>query len=577
MHTFSFFVTFVCSVIFSLQVFSQSSPRTHNFLLPLDIAPSLSANFGELRPNHFHSGLDFKTQQVEGKPIYAADSGYVCRIQVRPYGYGLALYINHANGYTTVYGHIKSFNQRIDSLVNERHYKLQTNSLDITLEPHELPVARGEIIALSGNTGSSGGPHLHFEIRNTDTQIALNPLAFYPTITDRVRPKVFSLAAYPIDSTGYIASAKSKKFYKLSEPQSGNVYNLTQKIPAWGAVGIGIRGNDYMQGTTHIYGFYDVKLSCNDTLIYHRTIDEVSFATTQNINSLIDYEQHVASKQYYEKCFAEPNNDLEIYKTLKNKGILQIDSKKDIACQYKVSDYHNNYALVNFTLAGTPPHDSIIAANRKAPAKHPYDSVMRYVTQGFSYTIPARTAFTDFTVKITIDSTGKGNQYYSPLYTVESDQLIYKGEAEVRLATSIPANLHSKALIAHTYPNGLRAAVQGKIDEYGIIHFTSKRPGKFIATIDTVAPKVTPLFTNNADLSDYNTIRFKISDNFSGIKDYNVYIDGQWTIAYFDAKTATVIIDPKKSNMNTGTTHTIEIIVTDMCNNETNMKYSFYK
>ena len=320
-----------------------------DFIFPMDLRPVyLSANFGELRPNHFHSGLDMKTDKVEGKVVRAVDSGFVSRIQVTPTGYGHVLYVDHPCGYTTVYAHLKAFDPRIDSIVKAYQYEKKVHTVNITLTPDQVPVAKGQQIALSGNTGSSGGPHLHFEIRKTENQHALNPMLFYD-LKDNVPPKIFRVGVYPMDSNSFVNHKQKKQLFETVSKGNG-VYVLKEPVTVWGNIGFSVQGFDYMPEMSNVYGFYTTTLTCNGKTIYSRKIDEIDFGTTADINSLIDYEERLASKRNYERMFKTQNNELEIYTKLDNQGIYKTDGNELAQCEIRATDFVGNTAAVTIYL-----------------------------------------------------------------------------------------------------------------------------------------------------------------------------------------------------------------------------------
>jgi hypothetical protein len=562
-------------LLYSIIAYSQSTQQS--FVLPVDIPVSLSANFGELRPNHFHGGLDFKTLSVVGKNMISIDTGYVSRIQVRPSGYGLALYITHPNGYTSVYGHLLSFNAKIDAYVKQYQIANQKNIVDIQLQPHELPVARGEVIAFSGNSGSSQGPHLHFEIRDSKTQNTLNPFLFYPQIIDKSRPKITAIGVYAMDSMSFIENSRDKKFYTVQSTPTSSMHNIANPIQVWGNIGFSVQGNDFMQNSGHVYGYYSVKLLCNDTLLYARQIDEISFETTADINSFIDYTEYNKSKRYFEKAFVETNNSLQIYTHLKNKGIYTAKTIDTVTCEFIVGDFHSNVAAVSFQLIQKPIADSILQKMKPYPKKYPCNQDFFLSLPGFTFSADNRTFYTDFTFFTSIDTVNPKKRYLSKRYTIKSDQLIFKKSATISIHTSVPKELQSKALIEHSNSAGAKSPIFVKFDEQGVATGSTKRPGTFGVVLDTVAPFIKPNFANNANLQSNSFISFKMSDNFSGIKDYNAFIDNNWVILDYDAKSATVYLRFGDASIETGKKHTLRIEVSDMMNNNIIKEYSFFK
>ena len=217
--------------LWSLCAFSIGAQTLRN---PFDFPLLLSGNFGELRSNHFHSGIDFKTQGAEGKPVHAVQAGYVARISVGPWGYGNALYLAHPDGTTTVYGHLQRYNAQIASYLKAKQYELERFQVDLTLDPGQIPVEAGEVVAWSGNTGSSGGPHLHFEVRDTQTEEVLDPLEYYiDQATDTRPPKLQGLLVVPMEGKGVVNGSARKLRPHLATTKEGKPV-LQGKIEAWG-------------------------------------------------------------------------------------------------------------------------------------------------------------------------------------------------------------------------------------------------------------------------------------------------------------------------------------------------------
>lgn len=573
--------------LFPLALTAQT-PASYNVLLPVDIPVALSGNFGELRPNHFHSGIDFKTQQVVGKNIRSIEDGYIARAAIRPSGYGTCLYVIHPNGLTSVYAHLLSFSPRIDSVVRAKQRELQSNNFDYAdFDSLDLPVSRGEIIALSGNSGSSGGPHLHFEIRDSKTENALDPIQFYPQITDKARPRINAIGVYAMDTNSFVEQKRGKQFYAAIAKGSTGEYVVEKPIEVWGNIGFSIRGNDLMTGQGNIYGFYRVKLSCNNQILYERVIDEVSFATTSDLNSLIDYEERLKSKRYFEKAFVDKNNDLTIYTKLHNSGIysaLQIDTAQ---CEFVVSDYHNNAAAVQFTLLQKPLEDSVLQKlpsikiiselhDCKKDFSYSHSDYTFDSENDFTFIADSTTFFTDFTFAVKEQTAPSKRTYYSKRYTIETNQAIYKKAAKIQVQTTLPDSLKRQALFEQMIGNS-RAAVYTKIDEKGVATASIKRNGTYAIVIDSIPPKVTLKLAAGANLQQTKSISFKISDDFSGIGSYNAYIDNKWAILDYDAKTATVRLYFKYADFAPNKMHDLRIEVCDVSGNKTTKQVKFYK
>ena len=318
---------------------------------PMDIPVLLSGNFGELRSNHFHSGIDFKTQGVEGKPIHSVQDGYVSRISVSPWGYGNGLYITHPDGTTTVYGHLQKFSQKITAYLKEKQYEQESFNVNLSLTPDELPVKEGELVALSGNTGSSGGPHLHFEVRDTETEEPMDPIEYYKDlIKDTQAPKIQGIMVYSMPGKGVVNGSRRKLELKPVTAKNGK-QTLTGKIEAWGEIGLAVKGYDYMDNTSNIYGIKDITLTADSQVIFHSNLDRFAFDETRYLNSFTDFEEWKEHRSFYIKSFVDPGNRLRFIESL-NRGILTIDEPRTYHLTYKLADAFGNTTQLSIRIEG---------------------------------------------------------------------------------------------------------------------------------------------------------------------------------------------------------------------------------
>ena len=543
-----------------------------NFLFPLDLRPAyLSANFGELRPNHFHSGLDFKTDKVEGKVVRAVDSGYVSRVGITPGGYGRVLYVTHPNGYTSVYAHLKVLDSRVDSLVMAYQHEKHVQTVDMSFMPGQIPVERGQQIALSGNSGSSGGPHLHFEIRKTENQHALNPLLFY-NIRDISRPKILRIGVYPMDTNSFVNHTQKNQYFETISKGNG-VFVLKDPITVWGNIGFSVQGYDYMPDQSNIYGFYTVSLICNNQTIYSRTIDEVDFSTTNDINSLIDYEERLRSKRNYERMWVEPNNDLKIYTKLVNNGIYQTTENDSAQCEIRATDIAGNMASIVLRLQQNTV-DSLDVRTMPTKQLHSCADTFIYTYEKFQFKAKPRTFFCDFTCTVTVDESNPKKRYFSKQYKVETDQVIFKKSAEIIMPYNLPDSLQGKGIIENC---GKKTPIMTRFDEEGCAHAFVKTGGKFAVVVDTVAPSIKISQEKLNDMTNQSYILFKMADNYSGVAKYNAYIDGVWQILDYDSKSGAVFLWFDRARMEFGKKHTLRIVLEDLCHNVFEQEYEFYK
>lgn len=301
----------------------QAQNVTDNyFRSPFDFPILLSANFGELRPNHFHNGLDIKTQGVTGKPIYCIADGYVSRVAVLHGGYGQALYITHPNGLTSVYGHVVSFAKNIQAYVRQYQYAHETFTCDLKFQPGQFPVKKGDIIALSGNEGASAGPHLHLELRQTETGEYIDPMPYFKRfLKDSKAPVASLIGIYPIQGEGVVNGSTQKKLL--------NVNALRQPIHAWGKIYTGISAKDYMDGTSNFYGVHSVTLYVDSVQVFNSTTDRVLPDENRMINGFTDYDELTRTRRLIMRSYKLPGNRLRLLRTDENRGVVDIHEERD--------------------------------------------------------------------------------------------------------------------------------------------------------------------------------------------------------------------------------------------------------
>lgn len=343
---------FLSFSIFSQKMKELSYPKNY-FMFPIrpGLTNHLSGALGDLRTNHFHGGLDIKTEQREGLPVYAAAGGYVSELRVTTAGYGNVILIKHPNGLTTVYGHLKSFNSQLHQYITQKRYENETFEIALKLEPNQMPIQKGEIIGLSGNTGGSGGPHLHFEIRNENNNL-LNPLYFgFSEITDNLPPLVYGLNAKPKSIDSQVNNAFENAFF--TPIKKGNIYTLNSPIKAIGQIGLAIMANDKMNFNNNSYGISCMEVLVNGKENFYYHLEKIPVEDSKDINLHMDFAiEKTFGKKYHQLFLAEGNDQLPIYKAAENRGVLNIEEGKTYKIQINLFDSFENKSSLIFEIIG---------------------------------------------------------------------------------------------------------------------------------------------------------------------------------------------------------------------------------
>ena len=317
------------------------------FVSPVDYPITLAGNFGEPRPNHFHAGIDVKTAQVEGKVIHSIGNGFVSRVTVGLYGYGNAVFIQHPEGYTSVYCHLKCFEPHLEALVRKYQYDRRRAVVDIQFQPTEYPVAEGQIIALSGNTGSSVAPHLHLEVIRTSTGEMVDPIDFFSDgMVDTTPPIAHGFMATPMEGEGLFMQQSSKQVFPFTS------HRLDRKFTAWGKVGFGVWANDYMEGSFgNKYGIRKTRLLVDDKEVFCSDVTNIPYYFTRMVNSWGDYDHYLRSNVWYMRSYKEPGNRLYMLSTDENNGIVDFNEERDYHLKYILTDAFGNSTEYTFTVS----------------------------------------------------------------------------------------------------------------------------------------------------------------------------------------------------------------------------------
>lgn len=562
-----FFIFALIPASKSQLLFSDNKYPLVDFRAPLNITPpALSGSFGELRSNHFHSGIDLRTNQREGFPIYAIADGYISRIRIQSSGFGYALYINHPNGFTSVYGHLQRYNAKLSARAKSIQYEKKSFDIDEFPAADLVPVYKGEIIAYSGNSGSSGGPHLHFEIRDTQTEATINPQLFGIEVPDQVKPIITGLYAYRLNNQAF-----SEFTPRIPIPLTGaaGAYGVSNVVNLSGEIGFGIVTTDRHTGQSGTNGVYSIVLEVDGKAVYTSSVEKFLFENSRAINSHIDYPTYLNTRRSIQKSFVDPGNPLQIYSNLENRGRISFNDGQLHDLKYTVRDVKGNTSTINFKVQAAAGASFAPPLPLKGML-FPYNQVNEFRTDSVFVQIPTGTLYNDldFVYKTGAQTVARG---YSRVHHVQNRFTpLHKGfELWIKPTVELGA-LQDKALIVST-----GGASQGGKFSGGFVKANPRNFGSFYISVDTLAPTISPVnISEGKSMRGLGKMTFKIRDNLSGIKSFNGYIDGRWILMEFDAKTATLShsFDGTLSNGK----HKLELIVVDMKDNAKTLNLSFF-
>jgi hypothetical protein len=534
----------------------------NQYTLPIDIPIFLSGTFGELRSSNIHAGIDIKTQGREGFPLKAVSDGYVSRVKVSTSGYGKAIYINHPDGKTSVYAHLKKFSAPVVNVIRKKQYEVQSYEVELFFEPTELPVSKNEIIGFSGNTGGSFGPHLHFELRETTTQKPINPLLSHYDIQDSVRPEIKTLIAYPISEDAIVNSSKQAlqiPFQKIND----SIY-AADRIEAIGKIGLGIGTYDRHDNTFNKNGVFSITAKLNGTQVNRLQFSKIRFSDSEFLNTLIDYPRYSRTRQRIQKLFRSPGNELDFFDHLED-GLIDVKLGKDYAYQIKVEDANNNNRYLFVPIRGKEQEIAI------PPEKFPEGKLIEpnrdylFMYEGAEVYIPKNGVY-------------ESNRF---LLRFDNEELQIKADhVALRKAFQIKVSAPD-SIVGHflgiRFKNGKTGFISKTIRDN---HFVAKvkKTGTYTIGQDTIPPTIKPSqLYDKRWLSNFKTLRFKIDDRETGIQSYQATIDGKWALFEYEPKKKEITFNFDEYFTFEGTKHTLKIAVIDNVGNESNYELEFYR
>ena len=543
----------------------QNDLPLNYFNNPLEIPLVLSGSFGELRSNHFHSGLDIKTQRREGIPIYAPADGFVKRIKVAHYGYGKALYITHPNGYTTVYAHLQNYAGRIQEYVKKNQYRKETYEVELFPDANVLEVEKGELIGYTGNSGSSGGPHLHYEIRDAASR-PMNPMLFGVEIPDTKKPVVTSVFAYPIDADAQVNQSQNPVKLRLILQKDGSY--KAENVTACGKLGFGIATIDQQDGASNKNGVFQIKTTYNGENKIDIKFEKFSFGETRYLNRYIDYEYFQNNKSRVQKLFRQSNNPLSIIKYENDNGYINVEEGFSSNYTIEVTDFKGNTTNIVIPIEGK--REEVVEAKKTNKTEdYIYANEATSISKGkFNIYIPANSLYEDTYLDIrAVGDTLHFHEDVIPIHkniTLTVDASNYEG-----------SDLDKLYLGRLNYKNEpYYNTTTRKIDK---LSARTRTFGSYILVADTTAPTVKAVnFANEKWISKNNTLKIKIEDDLSGISTYRATVNGKFILMEYNYKTDVLTYD-FEDDVISETENNLKLIVVDNVGNSATFEATFFR
>jgi murein DD-endopeptidase MepM/ murein hydrolase activator NlpD len=568
---FLFFIFLFFYSAISAQFFPPKKYPKNYFIYPVDARISLAANFGELRTNHYHMGLDCRTNQVINRPVKAAADGYIARVSIAPFGFGQAIYINHPNGFTTVYGHLHSFTPALEKYVKEQQYKQESWNVDLKIPPGLFPVKQGQLIAHSGNTGGSQGPHCHFEIRDTKTDKVFNELLFGLPIPDNVPPSIVRLYMYDREKSTYSQTPEH-----LPIKKSGSHYiTYENTIPVHSnKISFGISANDKQSGSNNPNGIYEAIIYLDGTPLSAFQIDSIGYDETRYVNANVDYKTHAAGGPYIQHLSRLPGYPEGVYKDINGDGVIELTDTKIHQIKIEVKDPNDNTSVLEFKIK----KEADAGNNDAAPAQSYFQKkefhpgfVNIFEDESLQLYLPPATLY-DSVAFFHSEKTSAAPHIYSAVHSILSGLIPSQDYFTVRIKTNRPVeqNLRDKILMKRSWKGRSSVTKATANGDWYSAKFNAF--GDFELISDDQPPVIHIDFHDNANISHYRNIIITPTDNNDEIKNFRAELDGKWLrfsndkgrrfIYYFDEKC------PRGK-------HTLKVSIEDEAGNRTQNIYHF--
>jgi len=547
---------------------------------PMKINLVLAGNFCEMRSNHFHTGLDIKTNHKEGVKLYAIEDGFISRLKVSPWGYGNAIYIQHTNGLTSLYAHCQKFTPKIDSLVYEIQKAYEKSVIDKDVLALKIPIKKGQFIGYSGNSGSSSAPHLHFEIRETKTEHAINPLLFkcyQKQIKDTTPPQIRGVKFYAITDKGYMIPDKFEYYsvYKKDNKliiNDGKPINLDKLLIKDSKLALGVLAVDKLNGAGNTCGIYNSTLKKDGHLIHEQKTEYMNFDHNRFMNSHKDYRAFKKQRKHIHKQFTTNINPLPIYPI--NNGKINWNERNG-EYEIKVLDVHGNALTLEFTIESK--EDTYQPNHFNQVTKYIYPDTVNFILKdNFQALFEKGTFYEPLEVMFKEKPKDSSSNFIGNSYSFADNTIPLQTKFDIRIKCPTLSDNFPKDKLAIVYTdNRKRIKYVGGTYFDGWVEGQVRAFGKFTLMVDTIPPIITPFdYKNNRPITKYSTLELKITDNLAGVKSYKAYINKKWVFMYYNRKKGRYIIplnSYSKPHLSKGK-NVIKIVAFDRKNNKTTLE-----
>ena len=552
-------------LLISSSLISQNNLLKQEKTNPLDIPIILSGTYGELRSNHFHSGIDIKTKGIQGLNVYSYASGHVSRIKVSHGGYGKALYIKHPDGNTTVYAHLKKFSSKIEEIVKSKQYKRESYEIEFFPKENEISVLENEIIAFSGNTGGTTGPHLHFEVRDKN-QIPVNPLINSSIYIEDDRAPFFKKLFYKsYDSNNVFDSQTELKINKITS----SLY-VSDTLKSSGKIGIGIVAFDKHNRANNSNGIFKIITSLNNQNLLKILFDSISFDKTKHINTFIDYSFFKNHKIRIQKLFIEENNPLDLYSSNINNGFITIKNKEFYKYEVNIYDANGNKSRLVVPILGVKTNKPLKLVNNHVE--------LTYIERDKKYELEFNSVRVSILEETFYNNLFLEAKFENDILSIDKDTIPLLKPITIYFNTDrYNDSIKNQLYIAKLSDNKKMTSYNYTTDFSNGKKSSTKSLGRYTLGVDTINPAISPIgFRENDWISNFSNLKIKVNDVGSGIRSYNGWINNKWILFELNTKKGILVYD-FNDNVVREAKNNLHIEIIDNVGNRTEYKTTFYR